>query len=111
MYWFKKCFLFVFGLMVFAGMQSCKSDSHAVTDTKQFFDLKKYFAAESARLTKINPLINKTTVTNNDSSQTKKVHIENWGSELSLFTGSDINKPAWKASYSAHKFRKAFIDL
>jgi hypothetical protein len=90
----------VFCLMVLTGVQSCKNDSHAGTDTKQFFDLKKYFAAESARLTQINPLINKTTA-HNSVSETKKVNITNWSNELSLFSESDINKPAWKASYSA----------
>jgi len=39
-------------------------------------------------------------VTHNGSSETKKIHIDNWGSELSLFIQSDINKPAWRDSYS-----------
>jgi len=89
----------VSALMILTGIQSCRSDSHAGTDTKQFFDLKKYFAAESARLTKINPLINKTAV-HNSVTETKKVNVTNWSNELSLFSESDINKPAWKASYS-----------
>ena len=99
MYWYKKYFLFTIGFMVLAGVQSCKSDSHAGSDTKQFFDIKGFFSANSVRLTKLNPLISKT-VSHNDSSQTKKVHIENWNNELSLFTESDINKPAWRESYS-----------
>jgi len=100
MCWYKKYFLFTIGLMVLAGIQSCNSDSHAGPDTKQFFDLKKYFTDESIRLRKANPLISKTAV-HNKISETKKLHVPNWETELSLFTESDINKPAWKASYTS----------
>ena len=100
MYWYKKCFIFTIGVIVLAGIQSCKSDNHGGADTNQFFDLKKYFTAESIRLNKINPLITKTAV-HNKISETKKLHIPNWETELSLFSESDINKPAWKASYKA----------
>jgi len=100
MYWYKRYFLFIAGLTVFAGIQSCKSDSNAGSDTKQFFDLKKYFTSESIRLTKINPLITKTAV-HNSVNETKKLHIANWETELSLFIASDINKPAWRASYTS----------
>ncbi|HVV56652.1 MAG TPA: hypothetical protein VHC47_15060 [Mucilaginibacter sp.] len=65
----------------------------------KYFDLKGYFLADSARLTKLNPLITKT-VTHNNDTETKKVHIKDWGAELSLFTESDINKPAWRADYN-----------
>jgi uncharacterized secreted protein with C-terminal beta-propeller domain len=39
-------------------------------------------------------------VEHNGDIQTKKMHIANWGLELSLFKLSDINKPAWKDSYA-----------
>jgi hypothetical protein len=103
MYWysspFKKFTFLVAGLGLLAGIQSCNKDSRAATDTMKFFDLKGYFTADSIRLTKSNPLVTKT-VTHNKISETKKVHIPNWGNELSLFFSSDINKPAWKASYN-----------
>jgi hypothetical protein len=78
------------------GIASCKRDSNA--DTGKFFDIKGYFKADSARLTQANPLITKT-VTHNKIPETQKVHISNWGTELSLFIESDINKPAWRNSY------------
>ncbi|WP_461451780.1 hypothetical protein [Mucilaginibacter sp.] len=64
----------------------------------KYFDLKGYFMTDSARLSRLNPLIYKT-VKHNNATESKKVHITNWGTELSLFSGSDINKPSWKDSY------------
>src|SRR5437879_3316149 len=103
MYWYnplnKKFAFLITGFIVLLGIASCKSDSGAATDTMKFFDIKGYFKADSIRLTKLNPLVNKTVV-HNSTTETKKVHIPNWGTELSLFAESDINKPAWRASYS-----------
>jgi hypothetical protein len=96
----KRLALLVPGLALLLGsIQSCKQDSGDTSSKMIFFDLKGYFKAESIRLAKLNPVINKTAV-RNATSETKKVHIPNWETELSLFTESDINKPAWKASYN-----------
>lgn len=84
--------------MLLLGIASCKRDSNAAADTKVFFDIKGYFEADSAQLSKKNPLVVKT-VTHNSSPETKKVHISDWGTELSLFIQSDINRPAWRDSY------------
>jgi len=96
MYWCKRHSLLIPTLIVLLGIASCKRDSNA--DTGKFFDIKGYFKADSARLTKENPQITKT-VTHNKIPETQKVHISNWGTELSLFIESDINKPAWRNSY------------
>lgn len=85
-------------IAVLSGLQSCKPDKAASRDDHQFFSLKKFISADSARMAKINPLVTKTVV-HNGASQTKKLHIADWGSELSLFSGSDINRPAWKSDY------------
>lgn len=84
--------------MLLLGIASCKRDSNAAADTKAFFDIKGFFEADSARLTKENPLVTKTVI-HNKVSETQKVHISDWGTELSLFIQSDINKPAWRDSY------------
>jgi hypothetical protein len=81
------------------GITSCKRDSGASGNTMAFFDIKGYFRADSSRLSKLNPLVNKTVV-HNQIPETKKVRIPNCGTELNLFTESDINKPAWKNSYT-----------
>jgi hypothetical protein len=78
-------------------LPSCKSDIEKSSPI--FFDIKGYFHADSLRLTKLNHLTTKT-VTHNGVTETKKVHINNWGLELNLFSQSDINKPAWRDSYT-----------
>jgi len=98
MYWYKRSVLFTTSFILLLAIASCKRDSNAAVDTKAFFDIKGYFEADSARLTKDNPLVTKT-VTHNRVPETQKLHITNWGTELSLFTQSDINKPAWRNSY------------
>lgn len=103
MYWYSplnKRFTFsAIGFILLLAISACKRDSNAGTNTMKFFDIKGYFAADSIRLTKSNPLVNKTAV-HNKISESQKVHISNWGNELRLFTESDINKPAWQASYT-----------
>ena len=54
---------------------------------------------DTARLNKLNTAVLKT-VTDNGATESKKVKIDNWGRELDLFIASDINKPAWKDSYT-----------
>ena len=87
--------------MFLLGIASCKRDSNAAADTKAFFDIKGFFEADSARLTKENPLVTKTVI-HNKASETQKVHISDWGTELSLFIQSDINRPAWRDSYNVN---------
>ncbi|MDB5024675.1 MAG: hypothetical protein JWP78_2430 [Mucilaginibacter sp.] len=103
MYWYnplnKRFAFLIAGFIVLLSFAACNRDSSAAADTMKFFDIRGYFKADSIRLAKLNPLVNKTVV-HNSTAETKKLHIANWGTELSLFTESDINKPAWKASYS-----------
>jgi hypothetical protein len=102
MYWYspskKRSVLLFTGFILLLGIAACKRDGNAAADTMKFFDIKGFFRTDSLRLAKLNPLVNKTVV-HNQVAETKKVHIPNWGTELSLFTESDINKPAWRASY------------
>lgn len=100
MYWYNPtCKRLILLLTCLLALQACKKDSAAARDTMKYFDLKGFFRTDSLRLSKADPLVNKTVV-HNKTSENKKVHIHDWGNELSLFTGSDINKPAWKESYT-----------
>ncbi|MBS1529237.1 MAG: hypothetical protein JSU01_02925 [Bacteroidetes bacterium] len=98
MYWCKRYLATVIGLSALLYLASCKKDSSAAKDTMKFFDLKGYFESEAARLSKQNPDIDKTAIYNHQTEE-QKVHIANWKSELSMFSESDINKPAWRLSY------------
>lgn len=97
MFWYKRYLAVVAGFLLL-GNVSCKRDKLTSTATAKFFDLKGYFSGEAIRLAKSNPEINKTAVYNKQP-ETQRVHITNWTNELSMFSESDINKPAWRASY------------
>lgn len=86
-------------LCLLAALSSCGPDKTRLSSKPVYFDLKGFFRSDSARLAAKNPLITKT-VQHNGITETKKLHINNWGNELRLFAQSDINKPAWRASYT-----------
>ena len=86
-------------LLLIANLYSCRPDNRQSGAKLVYFDLKEFFRADSARLTRLNPAVNKT-VTHNGVTETKVVHIGNWNQELNLFIQSDINRPAWKNSYT-----------
>ena len=86
------------GLLSFIILDGCKPSVNANTPNVKYFDLKKYFTDEAARLSKHNAPIIKT-VSYNGQPETKNILIKNWQRELDLFTSSDINKAAWKDSY------------
>jgi hypothetical protein len=104
MYWYKSKVLLTFtigcALLFIAALPSCKPEIKETGAQLKYFDLEGYFNKDSVRLNHQNPLISKT-VSHNKVSESKKVHIANWGNELALFKGSDINKPAWRDSYRA----------
>jgi hypothetical protein len=103
MYWYKSTKRFasaLTGIIVFITcLTACKPAIKETGASLKYFDLKGYFEKDSARLAKMNPLILKT-VTHNGVTETKKVHIANWGAELNFFKSSDINRPAWRDSYT-----------
>ncbi|MDB5009270.1 MAG: hypothetical protein JWQ06_59 [Mucilaginibacter sp.] len=102
MYWCRSKIIYRAVLIVsilFAGaFSACKPEIKETGDTLKYVDLKAYFKGNSAHLTVLNKPVYKT-VTHNGVTESKKVHIDNWERELSLFSESDINKPAWKDSY------------
>jgi len=101
MYWCKqKTFVksIVFGSMLLFGA-ACRPDNTKPGGTIKYFDLKGYFTSDTARLNKQHQLVVKT-VKHNGVGETQKVKIENWGQELDMFLSADINRPAWKDSYT-----------
>lgn len=63
-----------------------------------YFSIQGYFKKEATLLAKLDPVLVKT-ISVNGKLQTKRLHSINWINELSLFTASDINKPAWIGKY------------
>ncbi len=103
MYWYRlKSFTIIVLIgSIMVSSFACKPDGKADTGLK-YFDIKGYFTADTARLNKQNKLVVKT-VTHNGVTESKKVKIDNWGQELDMFVGADINRPAWKNSYTITK--------
>ncbi len=83
-------------LTILGSLASCKPDIHQ--NKPEFFSLNTYFNQQAQKLAKANFKVVKT-VSRNGQSETKTVKIENWPGELSVFSESDINKPAWQRSY------------
>lgn len=94
MCWFKATAIVAAALL----LAGCKPDIKE-TSGARYFDLKGFFTAEASRLNRLHNTVVKT-ATHNGVTQTKKVHITNWDRELDLFINSDINRPAWKNSYT-----------
>ena len=77
--------------------------SNGVEKTEdKFFSLDNYFNQEQQRLSDSNIRPDKTVKRNQDSEHMQDAAI-NWATELALFRESDINKPAWKNSYSVNQ--------
>lgn len=89
----------IFVIMLLSILSSCKPDNVQDGAKPQYYDIAGYFKAEIAKQRKLNHPVLKTVV-HNGVTETKKVHIDDWALELSLFIQSDINKPAWRDSYS-----------
>jgi hypothetical protein len=99
MYWCKKKIILLSGFGLLAIMlASCKPEIKKAN----FFDLAGYFTKEAARLQANNKPVFKT-VEHNDAKESRKLLIQDWSAELSLFKNSDINKPAWSNSYEVHR--------
>jgi hypothetical protein len=102
MYWYKslkKHLIYTSVLLLLSSGYACnKPEIKENGAALKYFDLKGYFKNEAMRLTKANPLINKS-VAHNGESESKKLRIASWVKELNLFSESDINKPAWLQSY------------
>ncbi len=92
---------FKFLLLILAGiffLPACKPAIKEEGVVAKYFDLKAYFKADAARLSRIKKSTLKT-VNHNGATESKEVTINDWERELSLFSEADINKPAWRDSY------------
>lgn len=79
-------------------MASCSSQKEELQDAF-YYPIKSYFNNEVQKLKDKNSTILKT-ITHNGLSESKALKIEDWEQEFALFLESDINKMAWKNSYT-----------
>lgn len=94
-----KKYLLIFALALF----SCNQQDASKANIKPaYFDLKGYFQQEILRLKSQNTLINKTVSVNGETEQ-KRVAIDNWEKELTIFINADINKASWNGSFAHSK--------
>lgn len=82
-------------LIVACTKNSTQNDSRIVT----YFDLKTYFENEIQELNQNQKSVKKTVVYNN-KKELHRFSNMNWEKELAIFKESDINKAAWKNSYT-----------
>ena len=85
-------------ILLFAALTLFACSQPKTKETKAYRDLKGFFESEALRLQRAKAEVKKTVGRNSDS-ETKVIKNINWKTELSLFTESDINKPAWRDSY------------
>ncbi len=98
MFWSEKTVLILLSIW----LAGCKSEDKAPDVVKNYFDIRGFFNSEATRLGNKNTVVLKT-VSDNHSSEEKKVTIADWQNELELFSESDINKASWKDSYKTEK--------
>lgn len=97
MYWYKQKSILhkaVMALAIAALFLSCTPHQQGGVINETYFDIPTYFKGEITRLTRDNPLVNKTVV-KDSLSETKEIKIADWGNELSSFVSIDLNKPVY----------------
>lgn len=84
-------------ILLLSGCFSAEKEKN--TQPIYYFDLKGYFTKTASELNSKKPLVNKT-ASKNELSENKNLKIKDWKTELALFMDADINKSAWKNSYT-----------
>lgn len=85
----------------------CQTPEISETQQKELFDLAQFIQekGDSLRLHQVNL---EKTVQLNGSSETKTISAPNWTAELSEFSSSNINRPAWVDEYEVQKIKDGF---
>jgi hypothetical protein len=93
----------VIGLFLFLAALSILSCDSEVKDNrsneKTFYDLAGFINQQVLELNKLKPTVTKMTRMGTESNQIETSDID-WQKELELFSQADINKPAFRQSYS-----------
>jgi hypothetical protein len=90
--------LILFYSFLLSCLGACREDESKKIN--YFFDLKGYMNEQANRLDSLGAGVIKT-ITKDGKTENKELKKINWKKELLPFMESDINRPAWKDSYSA----------
>ncbi|MCE6988393.1 hypothetical protein [Dyadobacter sp. CY323] len=81
---------------------SCEADRTEDDKDKVYFDLKGFIENQIVYLSEKRPKVSKTTMLDGKSEEVRSSEID-WKKELELFSQADINKPAYRQSYSVSR--------
>lgn len=101
----KSIFLF---LLTLSSISCTSENKKAEVHEIYYFDLKSYFTKEAQKYSEQNIIITKS-IAHNQSVENKDLKISNWLEEFALFIDSDINKKAWKDSYTKDSLTNKLI--
>jgi len=87
--------LLIFALLLWASCDKPEENNN----TKNYFDLQQFIAAETKTLSTNSYALKKKNELNGVIDSIGSTAV-NWEKELSIFADADINKPAWKKSFS-----------
>ncbi|REA62168.1 hypothetical protein DSL64_10980 [Dyadobacter luteus] len=90
-----KCLVILFSVF----LASCDGDRVEEAGEKVFYDLKGFTEAQITLLDSLKPQVYKTVSMGTEQNVVRSEDV-NWEKELGLFVQADINKPAFKQSYS-----------
>lgn len=77
----------------------CRPDAPQTGSSTRYFSLENYFREQIAVLEARGQAVEKT-VKKDDREEKRTIADMDWTTELEAFIASDINKPAWRDSYS-----------
>lgn len=87
--------ILIFGI----ALVGCESAPQGGEAADQYFSLEQYFDREIKALNSRQPAVSKTVRKNSEREQ-RNLSTLDWETELKTFRNADINKPAWRDSYS-----------
>ena len=83
-------------------LASCETEKNNEDQTKKFFDLKGFIEGQITELNLEKPVVSKSMAIGKERSKLSSKEID-WKKELELFIQADINKPAYKNSYTVNR--------
>ena len=90
----------LFTLTSSGGCSTSSDKANVISSSTPYFNLGAYFTSEITRLSEQKTTLDKKAALNGKIENQTLQNVD-WEEELSIFTLSDINKPAWRDKYTA----------